>query len=260
MSILALPEPPGIYQILKGVLLRMQYAKLPLVPSRAEAILTVLRPDILAGRRKPGERLNLDDLAASFGVSRMPVRDALKQLEAEGLVRIYANRGIEVSSLDASDIRELFGIRIILEQQAIGLAIPNLGRSQLRKMKAMLERMDGLSGRNSDWIDANTQFHEVINQASKWPRLLAMIHTLRANVERYVRLYIRMLGTELPQAQHWAIYEACASQDVEAARSVMAQHLSTTATELLHALQDTDGAQRPSQTVSGAIKRRLPTK
>ena len=216
----------------------MERPKIFLPASRSETILTSLRVDIQTGGWKPGERLNLDDLAALFGVSRMPVRDALKQLEAEGLVRILPHRGIEVSTLDAADIRELFGIRIILEQQAVQLSLPKLGKAQLRRMKTILQCMDRLKGRSDDWIALNAQFHGIINQASGWQKLLSMIQVLRINVERYVRLYIRMLGTEAPQAQHWLLYEACIDGDAAAAKDIVGLHLNATADELILALSD----------------------
>ncbi len=97
-----------------------------LPPRRTEALVDILRSHILTGELPPGQRLNLDEIAQQSGVSRMPVRDALKQLEAEGLVNIYPQRGIEVSALNIEDITQLFGIRIVLEQKAVELAIPRL--------------------------------------------------------------------------------------------------------------------------------------
>ena len=76
----------------------------------------------------------------------MPVREALKQLETEGLVTIYPHRGVEVSELTLDDIEEIFGIRTLLEQKAIARAIPNLTRSELELMHETLVQMDALSG------------------------------------------------------------------------------------------------------------------
>src|SRR6266568_2291265 len=96
---------------------RRDLGQLP--PRRTEALIDVLRGHILSGELAPGQRLNLDEIAEQSGVSRMPVRDALKQLEAEGLVNIYPQRGIEVSALNVDDITQMFGIRIVLEQKAV---------------------------------------------------------------------------------------------------------------------------------------------
>lgn len=222
--------------------------ELPL--SRGEAILKAMRADILSGHRAPGERLNIDDLALAYGVSRMPVRDALKQLESEGLVKIFAHRGVEVSQLDAGEIEELFGIRVILEQKAAELAVPRLTAADHAEMKSILERMDRLKGRNQEWAQLNARFHEKINQASGWPKLLGMIHTLRANVERYVRAYIRMSGPENAQAQHWQLYEACVARDIALAKATVALHLDTTVRELLVALPGAEDSAATAEPVS----------
>ncbi len=209
---------------------------LDLPASRKDAIVETLRAAILSGDIAPGERLNLDDLAQDYGVSRMPVRDALKQLEAEGLVTIYPHRGVEVSQLDAEDIRELFGIRIALEQKAVEMAIGRLRKADLDAMKEILLGMDGLTGRSPDWIRQNAAFHQIINGACGWTRLIGMIDMLRVNVGRYVRSYVATHGTEVPQKQHWDLYRACADADIEAAKRVIHEHLTAAATELVAAV------------------------
>lgn len=204
--------------------------------SRTEAVVSNLRNAIVDGRLKAGQKLNLDDLAREFGVSRMPVRDALKLLESEGLVRIFPYRGIEVSTLNPNDIEELFGMRQVLEQTAAGRAIDRLEAAQLSTMEMLLREMDGLSDDDDRWLDLNTRFHAVLNEASGWPRLVEMIRVLRVNVERYVRVYLVQLGRARPQAQHWALYEACQARDADAAKAVIAEHLNDTAVGLLRNL------------------------
>jgi DNA-binding GntR family transcriptional regulator len=204
--------------------------------SRTEAVVSSLRNAIVEGRLKAGQKLNLDDLARQFGVSRMPVRDALKLLESEGLVRIFPHRGVEVSTLDRDDIEELFGLRQVLEQTAASRAIDRLETTHLATMKTLLREMDSLGDNDDSWLDLNTRFHAVLNEASGWPRLVKMIGVLRVNVERYVRVYVTQLGRARPQAQHWALYEACLARDADAARTVIAEHLNDTAAALLRTL------------------------
>jgi len=213
-----------------------------LPPRRTEALVDILRSHILTGELPPGQRLNLDEIAQQSGVSRMPVRDALKQLEAEGLVNIYPQRGIEVSALNIEDITQLFGIRIVLEQKAVELAIPRLTSEDHARMRDVLTKMDLLTGRSSSWPNFNAQFHYIINSASGWPRLISMISVLRANVDRYVREYVRMLGTEIAQRQHWDLYHACVDGDAERAKQVVHDHFSTTTNELLSALKAEDNS------------------
>ncbi|MCL4186893.1 MAG: GntR family transcriptional regulator [Rhodobacteraceae bacterium] len=205
------------------------------MPSRTETVAARLRDAITGGRLPAGERLSLDGLARQFGVSRMPVRDALKILESEGLVRIYPYRGIEVSRLDADDIAELFGLREVLEQRAAVRGVPLLTETDLAAMEALLREMDALV-EDSDqdrWLDLNNRFHAIINTASGWPRLVEMITVLRTNVDRYVRAYLLELGRAGPQRQHWELLDACRRRDPEGAATVMTGHLRDTADALI---------------------------
>ncbi|WP_340108264.1 GntR family transcriptional regulator [Pikeienuella sp. HZG-20] len=206
--------------------------------SRTQTVADALRQAILEGALQAGERLNLDDLSEHFGMSRMPVREAIKTLEAEGLVKVYPYRGVEVSSLGADDLDELFGLRDVLERKAVARAVPRLSESDLGEMKRILENMDSLVDQHDEWLDLNRRFHEIINRACGWPRLTEMIDVLRVNVERYVRAYVSMMGRETPQREHWALYEACRDRDPEAAQSVISDHLRHTADSLASQLPD----------------------
>jgi DNA-binding GntR family transcriptional regulator len=211
--------------------------------SRKDVVIETLRESILSGDRAAGSRLNLDEIAEELGVSRMPVREALKQLEAEGLVTIYPHRGVEVSQLAIGEIEEIFEIRTLLEQKAVEKAIPNLSQSDLDEMKAILTRMDDILGDRAEWMELNTRFHNVMNAACGWPRLIEMINILRVNVDRYLRTYWRVLGYEKPQAQHWALYKACCERDTEGAKVIVGEHFKSTSAALLYELgEDHTGA------------------
>lgn len=216
------------------------------LPSRTEAVAAGLRAAIVGGRLRAGQKLNLDELARQFGVSRMPVRDALKLLESEGLVRIYPYRGIEVSTLNPDDIDELFGLREVLEQTAAARAIERLTPDALDRMESLLRQMDGLGDDDDRWLALNAEFHAVLNDACGWPRLVEMIGQLRANVDRYVRAYVVGSGRARPQAQHWALVRACRTRDTDAARAVIAEHLRDTAAALLRTLPRDDAGDTPS--------------
>lgn len=208
--------------------------------SRTHAVADALREAILEGTLQAGERLNLDDLSEHFGVSRMPVREAIKILESEGLVKIYPYRGVEVSSLDADDLDELFGLRDVLERKAVARAVTRLSEPELGKMKRILEDMDSFMDQEDEWIDLNRQFHEIINRSCGWPRLIEMIDVLRVNVERYIRAYVSMMGRGTPQREHWALYQACRDRDPEAAQSVISDHLRHTAEALARQLHNVE--------------------
>lgn len=206
--------------------------------SRTGVVADALREAIISGALEAGQRLNLDELSAHFGVSRMPVREAIKQLEVEGLVKVYPYRGVEVSSLEVDDLEELFGLREVLEQKAVERAVSFLSPDNLDEMKKTLEAMDKLGGDEDQWIALNARFHEIINTACGWPRLLEMINVLRGNVDRYVRSYVSTEGRKKSQEQHWALYQACVDKDARRARRIIAEHVSDTAAALTARLEE----------------------
>lgn len=192
----------------------------------------------MAGNLKAGERLNLDQLSKHFGVSRMPVRDALKQLQAEGLVVIHPHSRVEVVTLDVDDIEELFEMREALESRTVEKAVSRLETSDLARMRQILERMDRGRLNNDHWLKLNNEFHRIINQASGWHRFVESIEVLRVNVDRYLRNYLSIRGRDIPSQQHWALFEACRTGDVNEARQIIAGHIGDTGRALVAYLRE----------------------
>lgn len=211
------------------------------VMSRKDAVLVVLRKAIIEGRLPPGARLEPDRIAADLGCSRMPVREALKVLEKEGLVTCYPFRGTEVSQLRAADVEELFAMRIALERLAVTRAVPNLSDDDLADMRETLTLMDDV-GKRDRWIELNHRFHHRINVACGWPRLVEQIDILRQNVERYIRVWVSVRGYEKPQRQHWDILRACEARDPVLAADLVELHQRDTAEMLLSLAAGVDGA------------------
>lgn len=201
-------------------------------PSRQEAVAAALRLDILQGRIPAGARLDIDEIANRHGVSRTPVRDALKQLEGEGLIQVLPYRGVEVTRLTAEDLRELFAIRIALERLALAQAALKVTDAELGQLRRILRRMDRHATRDEAWMKLNAAFHDGVHAASRWPRLIELIRVQRTNVERYVRAGAADLGVAQQQAEHWQLIEAMTARQPELAASLIAQHLSRTAETL----------------------------
>jgi DNA-binding GntR family transcriptional regulator len=214
----------------------MKLKRVSVMSSRKDAVVTALRDSILSSDLPAGSRLNLDEIADRIGVSRMPVREAVKQLEAEGLVTIYPHRGIEVSTLDIADIEEIFDIRIVLETRAAELAIPRLTSADLDGIEATLVRMDRPGTTGKAWRELNQKFHHAINAASGSPRLVALIEGLRVNVERYIGAYLAMRGYDYPQQQHRELLAACRERDIPRAREIIREHFTDTSRMLVAAL------------------------
>lgn len=189
-------------------------------PTVADYVLNSLRDGILAGRYPLGARLDQQTLADELGVSVIPVRESLRQLEAEGLVRIYPRRGAFVAELSIDELKEIYLIRETLEELAIQLAVPNLSPQTLEQLGDIIEQMEQATSAQdfARLLDLNRSFHFAIYEASRRPLLLHMITGLWDRSSLYRRLYT-YLPERAPQAlaEHKEIYAACRAGDAAAA-------------------------------------------
>jgi DNA-binding GntR family transcriptional regulator len=192
-----------------------------------------LREAILQGDLRGGEQLKQEELGARLGVSLSPIREALKNLEAEGLVQFYPNRGVVVVALSAEEAQEIFEIRIFLESGALELSIPNLTKADLNQAEKLLIQGD-LEEYSDKWSELNWQFHEVIYQGAKKPRLLQLIRMMHNNVERYMRLYLTTMKYQVKsQEEHRALLEACTAGNIEAGKTILRSHMEAASSSLL---------------------------
>jgi DNA-binding GntR family transcriptional regulator len=195
-----------------------------------ESIARDLREQIVTGELPPGTRLIIEDLAARFEVSPMPVREALRQLSAEGLVAVHSYRGATVSELSVQEIREIFLMRQLLEGEAALLGVRHLTTDDDRQLAALMGEMRDSIHDPSRWIPADRSFHMTIYRASGYDRLVRLIQQLRQHIERYVRLYITLeRNIPLSMERHQEILEACLRRDARAAKRVVVWHLRETA-------------------------------
>ncbi len=196
-------------------------------------ITNALRESILSGELSGGVQLKQEELATKFGVSMSALREALKSLEAEGLVRFYPNRGAVVSELSAAEAQEIFEIRLFLELGALELAIPNLTEAELAEAEAILKKADAQT-QSKRWSELNWQFHETLYWSANRPKLLAMIQNLHNNVERYMCLYLSTMQYQTKsQAEHRALLNACAQRDIKGAQKVLRNHMADASKNLV---------------------------
>ena len=193
-----------------------------------QAVADAVRTRIISGKLPAGERIDQDALAAEFSVSRMPVREALRQLGAEGFVTIVPHRGAIVTALSPSEVEEIYEIRAALEGVAARHASRELSPSDLTALRAILAAM-----RNEDdidrWVALNADFHDTINQASERPRLLELIQRFREQSQPYIRLYVQRLHKSAQaRKEHKAILDALATRDADAAEAAVRAHLIST--------------------------------
>jgi len=193
-----------------------------------------LRNAILRGVVEEGQALRQDDIAAQFGVSRSPVREALRQLEGEGLVTFHAHRGAVVAELSYEEVREGSEIRIALETLALRKAIPNQTEDDLRRAEEALDLIDGEADVTLRWGELNRAFHGALYAAAKRPRLLELIRIQHISFDRYLRVYLTVAdyGTK-GQEEHRQILAACREHDVELAVELLTQHIDNVSKSLL---------------------------
>ena len=190
-----------------------------------ESIADSLRADILRGKFKSGQALKQDEIAAQFGISKIPVREALVQLKAEGLVTFYPNRGAFVSELSAAEADEIYVMRIALETAALARAIPNLTVAHLTHAEEILNAIDQEEN-IAKWGELNWEFHATLYSPASLPRLLDTIKTLHTNIARYLVLYLAgMAYQKKSQKEHRAILAACRHGETEKAVTYLEGHL-----------------------------------
>jgi DNA-binding GntR family transcriptional regulator len=201
--------------------------------STADLIAESLRTDILRGKLKSKQPLRQDEIATRFGVSKIPVREALFQLKAEGLVTFFPNRGAAVSELSPAEVDEIYIMRMALETVALRRAIPNLTIANLTQAEEILQAMD--QERNAArWGEFNWEFHATLYYPANLPRLMEWVKILHANVARYLIIYLAGMDYQVvSQREHREILEACRHGDIEAAAAHLEQHLQCAADHLI---------------------------
>jgi DNA-binding GntR family transcriptional regulator len=203
-----------------------------------DVIAETLREEILRGEVAPGQALRQEELAERFGVSRLPVRDALLRLEAQGLVHVYPNRGAFVISLSADEVTEIFEMRILLEGDIIERAVPRMTPEHWRRIDAAHAEATRTAG-GPEWVEGDWRFHRTLYEAAERPRQLATIENLRSTVARYSTGH-DALPARTPEwlADHDAILEACRARAAVAAKQRLVQHLKRALAHVLATLEE----------------------
>lgn len=211
----------------------------------ADGVAAALRNALHQGRWAPGAALRQEDLAAEFGVSRIPVREALNKLQAEGLVVVEPNRGAFVASLSAAEVDEIFDLRVLLECDALRHAIPQHTPRTLRQLHALQAELDAEDDPNL-WMATDAAFHEVLYAPSNRGKTLEMIAVLRASVTRLYRTHLspntRRKGW---RDEHHALLKTVQARQADKAVSALTRHLRETQTVARAALQ-ADSAHQPT--------------
>ncbi len=184
-----------------------------------------LRRRIMAGAIAEGQQLRQEALAADLGVSRIPVREALRQLEAEGFVSIESHRGAVVSKLSLDEIAELFELRIRLETWLLGLAVPQMREGDLDQAEAALETM--ISNRKIEqWGRLNWEFHAALYAPSGRAATLRILRRISDNMDRYIRLQISLTSGQLKaHREHKQLLQLCRAGNISGAVATLEEHI-----------------------------------
>lgn len=205
-----------------------------------EVVCETLRDAIRRGILQPGERLMEIQLAEDLGVSRTPVREAIRKLEMEGYVIMMPRRGTYVADLSIRDINEVFEIRTSLESLASGLAAERINEDELEKLQRLLVEIGAYikSGDMESIVRTDTEFHDLLYQASRNTRLVGIISNLREQLTRFRTTSMSFPGRlKATLEEHRKIVEAIAQGDEKAARKAAEHHMEKSEQTLLASMK-----------------------
>lgn len=205
-----------------------------------EVVCETLRDAVRRGILQPGERLMEIQLAEDLGVSRTPVREAIRKLEMEGYVIMMPRRGTYVADLSIRDINEVFEIRTSLESLASGLAAERINEEELEKLQRLLVEIGAYikSGDMESIVRTDTEFHDLLYQASRNSRLVGIISNLREQLTRFRTTSMSFPGRlKATLEEHRKIVEAIAQGDEKAARKAAEHHMEKSEQTLLASMK-----------------------
>jgi DNA-binding GntR family transcriptional regulator len=205
-----------------------------------EIVFETIRNAIISGSLKPGERMMEVQMAERLGVSRTPIREAIRKLELEGLVIMLPRKGAFVADLSVKDLTEVLEIRATLEGLAAGLAVARINQEEIEELEVIaLKFHKSLEGDDvEEQISLDTQFHEAIFKASRNERLIQLNSNLREQVRRFREIYLKKShrATETIK-EHYDLLEAISSRDVSKAEKLAKKHVETTESAILKILE-----------------------
>lgn len=206
-----------------------------------DVVFQTLRKAILRGELKPGERLMEIALANKLGVSRTPVREAIRMLEQEGLVIMIPRKGAQVAQITMKDLNDVLEVRMGLEELAMQFACKRITPEQVAELRRALLEIERLLATDdvTALAQADVDFHDIIYHATDNRRLNQIINNVREQMYRYRVEYLkdsRIRGTLLQE--HREIYQAVAARDTEKARAYIRQHIMNQQQSIARSIKD----------------------
>ena len=216
----------------------------------SQRIADILAERILSGDLRPGTRIKQDELAAELETSRIPVRDALRMLEARGLVTMRPNTGARVTSLTMRDLEVSFDIRARVEPLLLAESVPNLTEQDLADLKEVMERIEQVSDLD-ETIALGREFHWITYRRHDTPLLAQIVERVWDTTQSYRRAYMKLSlgsGNRTHDVEHRLLYDAISRREVETAQAVLVMHIGRTRIGLeryAHLLSQSDAKTKP---------------
>ncbi len=195
--------------------------------SKNELVYDSLRTAIIHGELAPRKRLVIDELASELGVSQIPVREALRQLEADGFVTIEPYVGATVTPIEVANISEIFGLLEGMEVVSGRAACVNLSDADLKELEAMLQWMDNLLDEPDQWSQVNVRFHQFICERSGTLLVKKLMDKTLDHWDRLRSYYLKDVFSHritAAQKDHWRMFEAIQKRDTHALEKVVREH------------------------------------
>ncbi len=199
-------------------------------------VTTKLRELILKGQFSMGERLMQEEWASKLGVSRMPIREALRQLEVEGLVVIEPRKGAIVTPISTEDIEEIYQLRALLEGQAAEMAVNYLDVEDFEELETLYDKMIGLNGSEQEiemYMSLNERFHGILIEACPWRRTKGFIETLWKGIPSYTPSLLPD-HFQASQKEHELMVAFAKQRDGEKLRDITEKHILRTKENLVN--------------------------
>lgn len=193
-----------------------------------DVVFNTLRQAILRGELKPGERLMEIQLANKLGVSRTPIREAIRKLELEGLVLMIPRRGAEVAEITEKSLRDVLEVRAALEELAVDLACDRISSEDIENLKEAAKEFEAAlqGGDVTEYAEADVKFHDIIYLATDNQRLIQLLYNLREQMYRYRVEYLKRTEVHpVLLAEHEHIISCIEKHDKEAAKVAISTHI-----------------------------------
>ncbi|WP_254067589.1 GntR family transcriptional regulator [Burkholderia sp. L27(2015)] len=232
MPMVAAKQRRNEVSIEKGPVIAERVSRKIVRPTAVELVTTAIRQRILSGDLAPGEVLRQEALAEELGVSRVPVREAITRLRAEGMINVVAHKGAYVCELSVAEVRETFDIRLRLEPWIFAEAIPRITEAEIARAERMVKEMDGAD--EAQWGHLNWSFHETLYLPAQREITLQMLRVLHDRSDRYFRFQVVKVPIRTQShEEHMGLVQACRKRDAKLGAKLLEQHVKVAAQQIV---------------------------